>query len=55
MWFLLIGLVCFLLVLGWFLGKNPIGFTIIALIILGAIAFIIIAGYVLLIALGVVN
>lgn len=45
-WILLIGLFCFLLVLGAVLGKEPLPFAISSVVVLGAIAF---AGVVLLI------
>lgn len=48
----LIGLVCFLLVLGFFFSEDPVKFTIQGLIILGAIsftAFLLITGYAILI------
>jgi len=45
-WILLIGLFCFLLVLGAVLGKEPLPFAIGSVVVLGAIVFV---GFVLLI------
>ena len=43
---LLVGLFCFLLVLGVFLGKDPLSFAISGVVVLAAVGF---AGFVLLI------
>ena len=41
MWLLLIGLFCFLLVVGFFVtgGENPFGFAVMALVVLAALGF----------------
>jgi hypothetical protein len=45
-WLLLIGLFCFLLVVGAVMGKDPLHFAISSAVVLGAVAF---GGFVLLI------
>ncbi len=39
MWILLIGLFCFLFVIGLFVSDNPFGFALMSLMILAGIAF----------------
>lgn len=46
-WFIFIAFICFLIVLGVVLGKDPIKFTIGTLVVLMALAFVVIAFYVL--------